>query len=141
MHAKSIWFDFIISVYVPYIIWSRNKITNYLCWTIIKRFLGPWLSRHANKWPPQNQSARPKHNYNPGQNLLRQKLKIQEIQEMTQLFKFQILPLTPQYQCWMWPSFVVDSLKVCQQHWFRGRGVFSLENRFSILSQQFCPRL
>ena len=60
---------------------------------------------------------------------------------MTQFFKFQFLPLTSQYQCWIWPSFVAKSLKLCQQHWFGERGVFALENRFSILSQQFCPRL
>ena len=66
---------------------------------------------------------------NPGQNLSRQKLKIQLIQEMAQFFKFQILPLTPLYQCWIWPSFVVKSLKLCEQYWFRGRGVFSLKSR------------
>ena len=53
--------------------------------------------------------------------------------------KFSLLP--PKYQCWIWPSFVFKSLKLCKQHWFGGRGVFSLKNRFSILSQQFCPRL
>ena len=79
--------------------------------------------------------------HNPGQNLLRQKLKIQYIQEMTQFFKFQILPLTPQYQCWIWPSFVVKSLKLCQKHWLGGREVFSLKNRYSVFSQEFCPRL
>ena len=46
-----------------------------------------------------------------------------------------------QQQCWFWPTFVAKSLKLCQQHWFGWRGVFSLKNRFSILSQQFCPRL
>ena len=60
---------------------------------------------------------------------------------MTQFFKFQIFPLTPQYPCWIWPSFAAKSLKLCQQHWFGGKGVFSLKNRFSILSQQFCTRL
>ena len=86
-----------------------------------------------------------KSSHNPGQNLLRQKLKIQYIQEMTQCFKFQILPLTPpppfEYQSWICLSFVVQSLKSCQQNWFGGRGVFSLKNRFSFLSQQFCPKL
>ena len=53
------------------------------------------------------------------------KLKIQYIQEVTQFFKFQILPLTRQYQCWDWPIFVVKSLKLCQQRWFGGdRGFF-----------------
>ena len=54
--------------------------------------------------------------------------------------KFSPLPL-PLYQCWIWPSFVVTSLKLWEQHWFWGRWVFSLTNRFSVLSQQFCPRL
>ena len=49
--------------------------------------------------------------HNPEQNLLRQKLKIQEIQEMTQFFKSQILPLTHQYQTWIWSSSLVKSLK------------------------------
>ena len=33
-------------------------------------------------------------------------------------------PPYPQYQCWIWPSFVVKSLKICQQHWFGGEGFF-----------------
>ena len=34
---------------------------------------------------------------------------------MSLFLRFQILPLTPLYQCWIWPSFVVKSLKLCQQ--------------------------
>ena len=37
--------------------------------------------------------------------------------------------------------FIVKHPKLCEQHWFGGRGVFSLKNRFSLLSQQFFPRL
>ena len=37
---------------------------------------------------------------------------------MSHFFKFQIIYLTPLYQCWMWPSFVVKNLKLCEQHWF-----------------------
>ena len=44
------------------------------------------------------------------------------------------------YKCWIFPGFVAKSLKPCEQQWFGGRAVFSLKNRFSILSQQFCPR-
>ena len=49
-------------------------------------------------------------------------------------------PHPPPYQCWIWPSFVSKSQKLCKQHWLGGTGAFSLKNRFSILSQRFCPR-
>ena len=90
--------------------------------------------------------------HNPGQNLLKQKLKIQEIQEMAQFLKIPNSTPYPlismlnlaQFCCQklkILPSFVVKNLKLCEEHWFGGRGVFSLKNKFSILSQQFCPRL
>ena len=60
---------------------------------------------------------------------------------MTQFFKFQILPLSP--------ISILNLAKTCCQKlkplrttltWGE-KGVFSLRNRFSVLSQQFCPRL
>ena len=57
------------------------------------------------------------------------------------IFQIQNSPPFSQDQCWIWTSFVVKSLKLCQQHWFLGRGTFSLKKRFSVLSQQVCPRL
>ena len=60
---------------------------------------------------------------------------------MTQFFKFQILPLSP--------ISILNLVKTCCQKlkplrttltWGE-KGVFSLRNRFSVLSQQFCPRL
>ena len=43
---------------------------------------------------------------------------------MTQFFKFQTLPLTPQYQCSIWPVFVLKSLKRCEHHWIGGESGF-----------------
>ena len=31
MYAKSLWFDFIISIYVPYIIWTLTQLTQRRC--------------------------------------------------------------------------------------------------------------
>ena len=81
-------------------------------------------------------------NYNPEQNLLKQKLSPANSRNDPIFEIANSLPYpSPLYQCWIWPSFVVTSLKLWEQHWFWGRWVFSLTNRFSVLSQQFCPRL
>ena len=123
--------------------WTALKLTVYQ--TICSRLLcvSACNCDHLFSFssPPSFGSFFPNVFYNPGQNLLRQKFKIQWIQEMTQFFKFQFLHLTLHYQCWIWPRFVIKSLNFCQQHWLWGRGAFSLKNTFSLLSQQSCPRL
>ena len=70
--------------------------------------------------------------HNPGQNLLRQNLKIQDVHDS--VFQLQILSLTHQNQCWIWPSFFLEVQNFPKNIWgFWGRGVFSRKKRFSIL--------
>ena len=56
---------------------------------------------------------------------------------MAQFSKFRILPLTLLYQCWTWPSFILEYLKLCEQHWFGKRGFFKLEIDFLFCLNNF----
>ena len=50
------------------------------------------------------------------------------------VFQLQILSLTHQNQCWIWPSFFLEVQNFPKNIWgFWGRGVFSRKKRFSIL--------
>ena len=60
---------------------------------------------------------------------------------MAQFFEFQILPSTPASMLNL-ANFRFQKPKTLQATSILvGRGVFLLKNRFSIFSQQFCPRL
>lgn len=73
--------------------------------------------------------------HNPGQTCWDKSWKSIKIQEMDQFFKFQILPLTPYFNVESDQVLLLKAWNFANSIDLWLRGGFSLENRFSILSQ------